>query len=83
MQCVPLNYLTSEVKDFDELKTLPAFPDQTYDSKYLYFNFEDFIANYNDVLATITSPKGKAVTVPRYKVKMSDNYYEKNFAGYG
>ena len=83
MQCLPMSYLTTQVDDFDELKTLPAFPDQTYDAKYLYFNFEDFIANYNDILATITSPKGKAVTVPRYKVKMSDNYYEKNFAGYG
>ena len=73
----------SEVDDFDELKRLPAFPDQNYTAKYLYFNFEDFIANYNDDLSNITSPKGKTVSVPRYKVTMSDNHYQKNFAGYG
>jgi hypothetical protein len=80
---MPLNYLTSQVDDFDELKRLPAFPDQNYTAKYLYFNFQDYIAKYNDELASIISPKGKTVSVPKYKVAMSDNYYEKNFAGYG
>ncbi len=81
---MPLRYLTSEVNEFDQINKLTAFPDQTYDAKYLYFNFEDFTANYNDVLEEIIiTPKGKTVTVPRYKVKMSDNYYENNFAGYG
>jgi hypothetical protein len=78
-----MNYLTSQVDEFDKLRILPAFPDQNYTAKYLYFDFKDFIAYHNDELATIISPKGKTVSVPKYKVAMSDNYYEKNFAGYG